>query len=230
MASFFPSASANVGAQYNFGRSIDPETNTYNNTTVFYNSYNANTEIPIFQGGQLINQVLKAYSNVKMGKNNIQKEKDDLAMKTMQAYMDVLYYQQTRQMAAEKLKESSAILYRTQRQEQLGVKSRADVAQFEAQVAADDYTLTQQESLFNTSVLTLKQCMNYPSDLDLPIDTVATDAIFELQPSDNADAIFMNASITNQTPFRPIYKLTESKYLYRWSKGRSFPSLFSMPA
>ena len=226
VASFFPSASANVGAQYNFGRSIDPETNTYNNTTVFYNSYNANTEIPIFQGGQLINQVLKAYSNVKMGKNNIQKEKDDLAMKTMQAYMDVLYYQQTRQMAAEKLQESSAILYRTQRQEQLGVKSRADVAQFEAQVAADDYTLTQQESLFNTSLLTLKQCMNYPSDLDLPIDTVATDAIFELQPSDNADAVFMYASTTNPTALQADYKLTESKYLYRMYKGRMLPSIY----
>ena len=31
VASFFPAASASVGAQYNYGRSIDPETNTYNN-------------------------------------------------------------------------------------------------------------------------------------------------------------------------------------------------------
>ena len=29
VASFFPAASAKVGAQYSFGRSIDPATNTY---------------------------------------------------------------------------------------------------------------------------------------------------------------------------------------------------------
>ncbi len=225
VASFFPSATARVGAQYNFGRSIDPETNTYNNTTVFSNSYNAYTEIPLFQGGQLINQVLKSYSNVKMGKNDIQKEKDDLALKTMQAYMDVLYYRQTRKMAAEKLQESSAVLYKTRRQEELGIKSRADVAQFEAQVAADDYTLTQQESLFNSSLLTLKQCMNYPSSQELEIDTVATSVIFELQPADNPDAIFLYASQNNPTALQADFKLTESKYLYRIYKGRLLPSI-----
>ena len=39
VASFFPSMSASVGAQYNFGRSVDPGTNIYSNTSTFNNAY-----------------------------------------------------------------------------------------------------------------------------------------------------------------------------------------------
>ena len=127
------------------------------------------TSIPIFTGGQLINQWLMAKSNRRMGVNDIQKAKDDLAMKTMQAYMDVVYYYKgTIRMAAEKLEESNRTLYKTRRQEELGLKGKADVAQFEAQVAADDYTMTHQQNLFQYHfLLTLRECMNYPSDLEL---------------------------------------------------------------
>lgn len=226
IASFFPTVSPNVGAQYNFGRSIDPETNTYNNTTVFYNSYGVNTEIPIFTGGQLINEWLKAHSNVKMGKNDIQKEKDDQALKTMQAYMDVVYYQETKKMAADKLEESNRTLYKTRRQEELGLKGKADVAQFEAQVAADDYVLTQQENLFNTAVLTLKQCMNYPSDMELAVDTTIQAGISYLQQSENIDEIYNFATINNPTALQADYQLKESKYQYRISKGKLLPSIY----
>ena len=125
VASFFPAASAKVGAQYSFGRSIDPATNTYENTSTFNNNYGLDASIPIFTGGQLINQWLMAKSNRRMGVNDIQKAKDDLAMKTMQAYMDVVYYKGTIRMAAEKLEESNRTLYKTRRQEELGLKGKA---------------------------------------------------------------------------------------------------------
>ena len=53
--------------------------------------------------------------------NDIQKEKDDLAINTMQAFMDVVYYQGTVKLAAEQLEENSRILYKTRRQEELGL-------------------------------------------------------------------------------------------------------------
>lgn len=39
LASILPSVGAQIGAQFSFGRSIDPATNTYNNLRTFSNSY-----------------------------------------------------------------------------------------------------------------------------------------------------------------------------------------------
>jgi outer membrane protein len=35
IGSFLPAASGNIGMQYNFGRAIDPETNTYTDVSTF---------------------------------------------------------------------------------------------------------------------------------------------------------------------------------------------------
>lgn len=225
VASFFPSASASVGAQYSFGRSISPGTNTYDNLSTFNNNYGLSASLPLFTGGQLINQWLLSKSNRRMGINDIQKAKDDLAMKTMQAYMDVVYYQGTIRMAAEKLEESNRTLYKTQRQEELGLKGMADVAQFEAQVAADDYTLTHQQNLFNTAMLALRESMNFSSEGELAVDTVLPELSMVPEVEDVA-AIVAYASGNNPTALQADYQLQASKYQYRITKGKLLPSIY----
>lgn len=224
VASFFPSMSASVGAQYSFGRSIDPETNVYNNTSTFNNAYGLNVSIPIFNGGQLINQWRMAKANRQLGMNNVQKEKDDLAINTMTAFMDVVYYQGTVKLAAEQLEENSRILYKTQRQEELGLKGKADVAQIEAQVAANDYNLTHQQNLLNTAVLTLKQHMNYPVDMELDVDTLILDQSYTML-MESVEDIYDYASGNNPTAQQAKLQLKSSKMQYLMAKGRMLPSI-----
>ena len=214
VASFFPSMSASVGAQYNFGRSVDPGTNIYG----------LNVSIPIFNGGQLINPWRMAKANRQMGMNDVQKEKDDLAINTMQAFMDVVYYQGTVKLAAEQLEENSRILYRTRRQEELGLKGKADVAQIEAQVAANDYNLTHQQNLFNTALLTLKQNMNYPSDVELDVDTLLLDKSYATM-MESVDEIYDYASDNNPVALQAKLQLKSYKMQYLMAKGRLLPTI-----
>ena len=76
IASFLPSISTQVDAQYRFGRSVDPETNTYVNTSTFNNGYGVYASLPLFRGGQLINQWRLANVNRYMGRNDLQKQKE----------------------------------------------------------------------------------------------------------------------------------------------------------
>ena len=92
IASFLPSISTQVDAQYRFGRSVDPETNTYVNTSTFNNGYGVYASLPLFRGGQLINQWRLANVNRYMGRNDLQKQKDDLAISIMDAFITVVYY------------------------------------------------------------------------------------------------------------------------------------------
>ena len=52
---FTPSINANTYAYYNFGRSIDPQTNTYFNTTSFHNNYGVSAGYDLFDGFQAVN-------------------------------------------------------------------------------------------------------------------------------------------------------------------------------
>lgn len=127
--------------------------------------------IPIFRGGSLINQVRKSKANLLLGKAALQEVRDNTALETFQAYIDALYYYGTTRLAKQKLAESDSLLYKTRRQETLGLKGMADVAQMEAQQASDAYNLTHQQNLYETAMLTLKQKMNFPIEEALLLDT-----------------------------------------------------------
>ena len=127
--------------------------------------------IPIFRGGSLINQVRKSKANLLLGKAALQEARDNTALETFQAYIDALYYYGTTRLAKQKLAESDSLLYKTRRQETLGLKGMADVAQMEAQQASDTYNLTHQQNLYETAMLTLKQKMNFPIEEALLLDT-----------------------------------------------------------
>ncbi len=171
IGNFLPGISGNISAQYNFGRSVDPETNTYNNISTFNNGYGLEASLSLFKGGSLINQVRRAKASRLLGKAELEEARDNTALETFQAYIDALYYYGTAHLAQKKFEESDSLLYKTRRQEELGLKGRADVAQMEAQQATDAYNLTRQRNLFQTAMLTLKQKMNYPSSDTLVLDT-----------------------------------------------------------
>ena len=222
---FLPGVSGSVGAQYSFGRSVDPATNTYISQSTFNNGYAMEASMPIFQGGSLINQIRRSKANLLLGKAALQEARDNTALETFQAYIDALYYYGTTRLAEKKLLESDSLVYKTKRQEMLGLKGMADVAQMEAQQATDAYNLTRQRNLYETAMLTLKQTMNYPVEDTLVLDTrlIEVSAIDQIQlTQDKADDIFRLALYTNPT----LRQAEMNREAARMSRKISWSSLF----
>lgn len=99
-----------------------------------------------------------------MGVEELQRVKDEVALNTMQAYFDVVYYTESVRLAREQLETSTGNLAKSRKLLELGLKSAADVAEQEAQCASDDYLLTQQENNLELARITLAETMNYPPD------------------------------------------------------------------
>lgn len=225
---FLPGVSGSIGAQYNFGRSVDPETNTYLSKSTFNNGYSVEASVSIFRGGSLINQVRQAKANLLLGKAAQQEAYDQTALETFQAYIDAVYYYGASLLAEKKLAESDSLLYKTSYQEQLGLKGRADVAQMEAQQATDVYELTRQRNLFRTALLTLKQTMNYPAADTLVLDTrLLTDAVCEQMECtpENADEIFRVALYGNPTLRQAALRQQSARLQRKMTWGNLVPSI-----
>ena len=110
VASLFPSLSASVSGATNFGRSIDPETNSYTNVSTFSNSYGISGSMPLFAGLQGVNTVRAAKVARERGTHELQISRDEIAMQTMQAYIDLLYYIGTVKIAQQQLEDSRQML------------------------------------------------------------------------------------------------------------------------
>ena len=235
IGSFLPAAEGNIGGQYNFGRAIDPETNTYTNVSTFYNSYGLSAGIPVFDGFQHYNNLRAAKANVLMMGSQLMAQKDATAQKVLETYTLALYYKGCIEFAIEKRAESEMLLRQTKVMAEVGQKGEADVAQMQATYAADDYEVTHQQGLYDNAILTLKQLMNYQApSLPPPLG----EENFELAPVAEFLANIptdilpppLRGSFEVRRGLLPSikqaeYNLQSAKYAYRSSKGALFPSI-----
>ena len=224
IASLVPAVSGSVGASTSFGRSVDPETNTYTDVSNFDNSYSVSGQIPVFAGLTGINTVRAARVMRMQGVEELQLARDEIALKTMQAYFDVVYYTESVRLAREQLETSTAELEKSRKLFELGLKSAADVAEVESQQASDDYLLTQQENNLALAEIALAEAMNYPADRPLRIDTaVAIETSAGVAPFRE---VLDNALENNPKAVAARHDVRRSRLQFSIARGNLLPSLY----
>ena len=224
VASLFPSINGSVGGAVNFGRGIDPATNSYTNVTTFSNSYGISGSLTLFDGLQSINTMRAAKVARNMGATEVEIARDEVAMQTMSTYMDVVYYTEAVTIAREQLEASRKTLELVRRQESLGTKSAADVAEIESQEANYDYLLTTEENNLALAYIRLRDVMNYPQGEQLEIETNIN---LEALPTATSEQALVEYALENNPRIAASRFATEqSRINLARAKGAYSPSLY----
>jgi len=174
LAAFTPTIDGSTYAYSNFGRSIDPETNTYIRTTSFHNGYNLSAGINLFNGFQAVNNLKITKTAQLMGLTKEQQTEDQICLATMEAYCNVLYYTEMQEALQAQVATAEKSVQLATRQEQLGQKSHADVVQMQSDLAERQYQLTTCWNNLNNAMITLKDVMFWPIEKPLKIDGLAS--------------------------------------------------------
>ena len=168
---FTPSINANTYAYYNFGRSIDPQTNTYFNTTSFHNNYGVSAGYDLFDGFQAVNNYKISKTGMLIADSQEKQAEADICLAVMEAYYNVVYYKRLADVYEEQVSVAGQALVKARRQEELGQKGHADVIQMEADLADRQYELINTRNLYEQQRMTLADLMFWPVDEELVIDT-----------------------------------------------------------
>lgn len=219
-----PSLQGNANANINFGRNLDSETNTYTETNSFSNTYNVNSSLLLFDGLSAINRVKMQKVNRLTGRQQLDEVRDMIAYETMESYFTVLYNKERVTLAEQQLVQSTENLVQIKRMEELGVKGFPDVAEMQAQQAADNYNLTRQRNVLTISMIQLKEKMNFPIEETLDVAGYNSD-----RPIAKTEETALNI-FEQSLSFLPKALAAESsalarKLAYRSAKGGLYPTL-----
>ena len=171
LALFTPQINAQTVAYYNFGRNIDPETNTYIQTTSFHNSYGVSAGYDLFDGFKAVNNYKISKTGLLIAQSQEKQVEADICLAVMEAYYNVVYYKRLTDVYEEQVATAESALKKARRQEELGQKGHADVIQMEADLADRQYDLTNTYNMYVSQKMTLADLMFWPVDEELIIDT-----------------------------------------------------------
>ena len=220
---FTPYLNAQTYAYNQYGRNLDPETNTYNTVTTFYNGYSVSTGITLFNGFQAVNNIKMADTAMKLGISKEQQEQDRICLATMEAFANVIYWSEMESVVKEQVETARIALERAVRQEELGLKGHADVVQMESELAKQEYQLINSSNEKKNAIITLKDVMYWPYDEELLLDTEIAaprcEDVDMLNLEGNAKALLPSARIASLQLRNATLDLKSARRAYSPSLG-----------
>ena len=171
LQAFTPSLSTGTNAYYNFGRSIDPQTNTYFTQTSFHNGYSLSAGIDLFDGFSAVNNLKISKTGLAISESQERQVEADICLAVMEAYYNVVYYKRLVGIYEEQIGTAEMALRKAEKQEELGQKGHADVVQMRSELADRQYDLTNMRNSYKDQLMTLGDLMFWPMEEELVIDT-----------------------------------------------------------
>ncbi len=226
LQAFCPSISGGVSAYYNFGRSIDPQTNTYFNQTSFHNNYGIDAGITLFNGFEAVNNLKITKISLAMGRTREKQIEADICLAVMEAYYNVLYYGEIVEIYAAQVENGQAAVQKAEKQEEIGQKGHADVVQMRAELADYEYDLINASNLYNSYLMNLKDLMFWPLDDEFVIDTTVADReTIDLADPHEVENVSEYASSFNPDVVLAEGRLFNAKKELNTAKWQLLPSL-----
>ena len=158
---WLPAVSGSVGENFSFGRGIGGN-NTYEKGNTSSTSFSVGASMNLFDGLATPRRMQLAKLNLQAATADLEKARDDVSVKVAQAYVQILYNYEIRDVAARQVSIDSLQVERLQGLYETGRASAAEVSQQKATLAQSRVTLIQASNNIRSSLLDLAQLLEFP--------------------------------------------------------------------
>ncbi len=165
-----PTVNGSTTAGYQFGRTIDPTTNTFNNTRIGFNSFGINGSVLVFDGNRINSQVQQSKYDVAAAKLDAENTRQTVALSVATAYLNILLGEEQLVNAQTQRRLSEQQLERTERLVEVGQLAPNARLDLEAQVARNDQQIIEAQNAVDLAYLSLKQLLQFDPSQDLVLE------------------------------------------------------------
>ena len=159
---------------FNYGRGIDPETNTYSNVqNKTVGGFGVGGGMTLFAGFSGVNRLRMAKIAKMQGLEQIENLANSIAMNIMTAFFALVYAEEQIRITTEQLDNSALQLKKIEREYDLGRRAKSDLFDMQAQQASNEYRLISCRNDRTAALLNLKHLMNYQEEIELEVDVTA---------------------------------------------------------
>lgn len=208
----------------NYGRAINPVTNTFINRNSNTLSLQGVGNVTLFSGFRLMNTVRQSASELEATNFELLKAKNDVTLNVVTLYTNVIFNKELLENSKFQLASSQEQLERVRKQVRAGQLPSSNELNQEAQVASNEVNLVNQENALNLSLLQLKQAMQLPGSEAIDV------MVPELHPEDlilenTPEEIFSIALQTMPEIQAAILRVESSIHQMNAAKGGFSPRL-----
>jgi outer membrane protein len=191
----YPTLNANTGLNFNYGRSIDLNSNQFINRAITSNNATVISNTNLFQGFRRMNEISQNKVQLEADKSNTQKVKDDLVLAVVTNYLSVLNAQDLLTASRQQLDIANQQLDIEQKFFDVGNRTLADLAQSKSQRATAELNVTNAKNQVDLAFLDLAQLLERDPSIPFEIEKPQIDNIININAAYSAVDVFKTASL-----------------------------------
>jgi len=203
-----PNLNGSVSGTYQFGRTIDPVTNSFNSLSIGANGFRLNAGVTVYNGNRIQNSIKQAGYDIQAAMADLAQTKNDISLTIANAYLNLLFAEE-QLAAAEKRKElTESQLSQVDKLIRAGARPENDRLEILATIARNDQAIITQENLVINGLLNLKNLLQLDPSFDLKIQKPGT---ITIPSEDNPDAVTLEDLYTKSLTTQHFVKADENR-------------------
>ena len=220
-----PTLSTGASSGYRWGRSINPVTNLFETARIGNINLSANSNVTLFAGSRITNNLNQSKSDLEAGLYNIQSTKNNITLNIINLFVNVVFNREQVNIAENQLESSKEQLDRTSKLVAAGSLPLADQYDLQAQTATNELEVINAKNNLRISKLNLAQAMQIPFTEDFQVIEPEFVIDENLMAVETPEDIFNTA-----VELMPEIKLAQAnvesaEYGVKVAKGAFFPTL-----
>ncbi len=160
-ADVLPSVNGNVSGNSNFGRNIDPFSNSVVTQAIGTNSMGVGGSVIVYNGDRLKNTISRNMIDVEAAQMDLQAQRNAVSLQVALSYLNMLSTSEMIEVATRNLEITRMQLERTEKMVRAGSLPETNLFDLNAQIANDELQLVNAQNNYQNAMVSLKQAMNY---------------------------------------------------------------------
>ncbi len=219
-----PNLNAGISQSFGFGRSLQLD-NTYINSTSSNTGFSLNSNMVIWQGGQINNSIKQQEFELKSSLENLQKAKDDITIELAQAYLEILFAEELYNVDTAQLSQTLAQIERSEKLVEAGKLSEGALLEIKAQAARENLAVVNAENSYKMALLNLAQILELEDYTGFDIEQPMLPEMQAEHSLLTAKAVYEQAVDNRPEVKSAEYKLESSNAQLKVAKSGRIPSL-----
>lgn len=215
--------SANYGT--NWGRSIDPTTNTFITQQNNSSNINGQSNLTLYNGMQIQNTIRQTQVNYAATEADLEKARNDVGLNVANLYLNVIFNKELLSNAEYQLSSTRQQLERTKKMVEAGALPVTNLLDLQAQEATNEVNVITSENSYNLAILNLKQSLLIPAgdpfEIEVPELEIQVDEKVLLTPGQ----IYETAETVMPEIKSAQLRIEEADLNYKISRGAYSPTL-----
>jgi outer membrane protein len=166
-----PTLNGNIFNSWRGGRSIDPTSNQFVNTSINSNGASLTSQVTVFNGMQQVNTIKQGTKEAEASLFDLQKAKNDVALDVVFGYLQIIFNRELLENARYQLNTTTTQMEQIEKRVNAGALPITNLLDLKSQVASNEVEVINAENNVNISILNLKQYLQIPAEEAFDIET-----------------------------------------------------------